>query len=207
MRVIAAIAAAAALLASLAAGARAAVPAPDAHDRALAAQLNQQAKTFRGIAGGTSQASQDSLDGCAPFKKDPSAAFSAFFLMIPVFLAEVVNQYGSQIRGLRSSLATMHPDAPLFRKWLAAEIGSLDLLLGFDNHGKKVDLCAAAQVMLDKKSTDADIFRVTGLHGTAFAQLFANTSSGALKTLNPQMRTFFVAAGLSAADAKTLTSS
>ena len=207
MRALAAVAAGAALLASVAGGVRAGTPTPDAHDRGLAAKLNAQAKTFRGIAGGTSKQSQDSLDNCAAFKKNPSAAFSAFFLLIPVFLAEVVNEYGPQIRALRASVATMHPDAPLFRKWLTAEIGSLDLLLGFDNHGKKVDLCMAAQVLLDKKSTDGDIYRVTGLHGTAIAQLFANKSSEALKTLNPQMRKFFVAAGLSAADAKTLTSS
>jgi hypothetical protein len=101
----------------------------------------------------------------------------------------------------------MHPDSPLFARWLSAEASSLSLLLQFDNHGKKVDLCAAASVLLDKKSGDADVYRVTGLHLTTIAQLFSSKASATLQKLNPQMQKFFVAAGLSPAGAKTLTSS
>jgi hypothetical protein len=191
----------------LAAQARAAAPSPDAHDRALAAQLNARAKTFRNIASATSQQSQDSLDRCPVFRKNPQDALSAFFLLIPVFLSEIVNDYGSEITDLRDAMTAMSPDSPLFRKWLTAETGNLTLLLQFDNHGKKVDLCKAAAVLLDTKSTGDDIFHVTGLRTTVIAQLFSNEASAAVTKLNPQMRPFLVAAGLSAADAKTLTSS
>jgi len=204
MRRVVAVAAAALIAAG---AAQAAAPAPDAHDRALAAQLNAKAKTFHSITGATSPSSQSSLDKCPAFKKKPADALSAFFLLIPVFLADVVNEYGPQIRDLRDTIGTMHPDSPLFRRWLTAQEGNLALLLQFDNHGKKVDLCAAAAVLLDRKSTDADIVRVTGFHATAIAQLFSNKTSAAVSKLNPQMRAFFVAAGLSPADAKTLTTS
>lgn len=195
-----------ALAVSAASTARAAAS-PDAHDRALAATLIAKAKTFQKLGGATSQGASSSLEHCPAFKKDPQKALSAFFLLIPVFLAEVVHDYGPQISDLRDSLDGMHPDSPLFRSWLTAESGSLSLLLQFDNHGKKVDLCEAANVLLAKTPSDADVYRVTGLHLATIGRLFSSKASASLQKLNPQMQKFFVAAGLSAADAKTLTSS
>ena len=61
-----------------------------------------------------------------------------------MFLTEIVNDYGPQIRDLRATVVAMHPHSPLFRRWLTAEAQTFSLLLQFDNHGKKVDLCQAA---------------------------------------------------------------
>ncbi len=134
-------------------------------------------------------------------------AFTALFLLVPVFLAEVVNEYGPQIRDLQATIGAMHPHSPLFRQWLAAESQAVGLMLQFDNHGKKVDYCEAAKVLLAKGSTDADIYRVTGLHAVMLAKLFGSKASSTVTRLNPSMRAFFVAAGLSAAQAQALTSS
>jgi hypothetical protein len=100
----------------------------------------------------------------------------------------------------------LHPHSALFRSWTAAEARDLALILKFDNHGKKIDLCQAAAVMLDKKTTPADIRRVIGIDPALIALLFQRPVSKTLTHLNPKMRAFFVAAGLPAADAKTLTS-
>jgi hypothetical protein len=191
---------------ALAGPAAAAAPKPDAHDRALVKQLNDKVTTFRNIASGT-QNGGNSLGKCAQFKGDPQQALGAVFVLIPVFLAEIVNEYGPQIRDLRDTIAAMHPDSPLFARWLAAEQQTFSLLLQFDNHGKKVDLCQAAKVMLDKHSTDADIYRTIGIHTMLIGRLFGSSASSTVNKLNPQMRAFFVAAGLTPADAKVLTSS
>jgi hypothetical protein len=60
--------------------------------------------------------------------------------------------------------------------------------------------------MLDKKSTPADVQRVLGIDPSLIAVLFQSPAGAALAGLNPQMRAFFIAAGLSKADAKILTS-
>jgi hypothetical protein len=190
---------------TVAAGASAAAPKPDAHDRALVSALNAKVATFRQISGGPQDESTQ-LDKCPVIKKDPSQALAAVFLLLPVLLTEVVNGYGAQIKGLRDTMASMHPDSALFAKWLAAEKGSLDLLLQFDNHGKKVDLCNALQVLQSKSSTDADIYRATGIHAVLIAKLFGDPATATLSKLNPRMRPFLVAAGLSVKDAKALTS-
>jgi hypothetical protein len=182
-----------------------AAPAPTAHDRALAAQLNAKVSTFRSISSNTAPA-DNPLEKCAVFHGDPKQALGALFVMIPVFLTQIVDEYGPQIRQLRETLRTMKPDSPLFRRWLAAEEGNISLLLQFDNHGKKVDLCTAVKVLLDKTSTDADVYRVTGIHIALIGRLFGSSQSQTLTKLNPQMRAFFLAAGISGADADALTS-
>jgi hypothetical protein len=183
-------------------------PKPDAHDRALARALDAKVKTFRAIAKQTGQSDslQKSLDQCSLLKKDPSQALGVFFALIPAFLAELVNDFGPQMRGLHVSLLGMHPHSVLFRKWTAAEGQDLALILKFDNHGKKIDLCKAAAVMLDKKTTPADIRRVIGIDPALIALVFQSPVSKTLTDLNPKMRAFFAAAGLSKADARTLTS-
>jgi hypothetical protein len=139
-------------------------------------------------------------------KKDPSQAFAALFALAPALLVELVNDYGPELRDLRGTIAGMQPHSALFRKWTTAETAEFDLILQFDNHGKKIDLCEAATVMLDKKSTAADIHRVLGIDPILVAKLFTSSATSAATKLDPQMRAFFVAAGLSAKDAKTLTS-
>jgi hypothetical protein len=190
---------------ALVGAAAAATVGPDAHDRALAAELNEKVTTFRNIAAGTENGGS-SLQKCAQFKNDPQQALGAVFVLIPVFLTQIVNDYGPEIRDLRDTVASMRPHSPLFARWLDAEGQTFSLLLQFDNHGKKVNLCRAAKVLLDQRSTDADIYRVIGIHTVLIGRLFGSTASQTVSKLNPQMRTFFVAAGLTPSDAKILTS-
>lgn len=203
-----ALTAALAVAAIAAAAALGAAPSPDAHDRALARQLDAKVQTFRKIAaqaGGSDELKQ-SLDRCPLLKKDPGQAFAALFALLPALLTQIVNDYGPQIRDVQRTVSSMHPDAPLFRQWLRAENQSFALILRFDNHGKKIDLCEAATVMLDKKSTAEDIHRLLGIDPALIGLIFKSPASATLTKLNPRMRTFFVAAGISKADAKVLTS-
>ena len=80
----------------------------------------------------------------------------------------------------------MHPHSALFRKWTAAEGQDLALILKFDNHGKKIDLCHAATVMLDKKTTAADIRRVIGIDPTLIALVFQSPVSKTLDEPEPE---------------------
>ena len=199
----------AAALASLASGAAlAAAPTPDAHDRALAKALDAKVKTFQKLVAqsGANDSFQRSLDKCPVMKKDPSQEFAAAFALLPVVLIELVNDYGPQLRALRQTLLAMHPHSSLFSRWTTGVAGYFDQILQFDNHGKRVDLCDAATVMLDKKSTAADIHRVLGIDPSLIAKLFQSPASSPPTQLAPRMQRFFVAAGLSANDAKTLTS-
>jgi hypothetical protein len=202
------IAVAATFAAILAGPISAASPKPDAHDRALAARLDAKVQTFKKIAAKTAGGSslQQSLDQCAFMKKDPGQAFAALFALLPALLTQLVNDFRPQLQDIHRTVRGMDPHSALFKKWATAEGQSFALILRFDNHGKKVDLCEAATVMLDKKSTADDVHQVLGIDPALVAQLFQSPASATLTKLNPQMRTFFVAAGLSPAHAKALTS-
>ena len=189
--------------------ATAAAPRPDAHDRALVHQLAAKVAGFQAVAkaSGSSSSVESDLKKCPAFKKDPSKALGAVFALLPALLIDVVNQYKPQLTDLHTTASRMRPDAPVFRTWLTAETQSLGLLLKFDNHGKKIDYCKAAQVMLDKKSTAADIRAVLGVDPALIATLFGSGSSKintTLTRLKPQMIAFFVAAGLSKKTATAL---
>jgi hypothetical protein len=195
-------------VAALAASTALADPQPDAHDSALAARLAAKVNTFKQVAqdenGGPSL--KQSLNDCPLMKKDPSQAFAAVFALLPAVLTQMVNDFGPQLRDVQQTLLSMHPHSHLFQRWVTASQQSFTLLLRFDNHGKKVDLCQAATVMLDKHSTAADIHDVLGIDPALIPKLFQSSSTATVTKLDPQMRTFFRAAGLSRADAKTLTS-
>ncbi|HEX4518788.1 MAG TPA: hypothetical protein VH063_04310 [Gaiellaceae bacterium] len=191
----------------LSAASFAATAKPDSHDRALAALLSAKVTTFKQFAGSPDQSLQKSLDSCALIKKNPKDAFAAIFALLPVILIDVVNEYGPELRALRNSLGAMDPDSPLFAQWLSAEGSDLSLILQFDNHGKKIDLCDAATVLLDKKTTAAELQRVLGIDPALLAKIFTSPVSARLEKLNPKMRTFLIAAGVSRKNAATLTSS
>ena len=117
--------------------AAATAPRPDAHDRALALKLGGTVATFQAVTSKTSDDNQlqKTLKNCAFLKKDPAQAFAAVFALVPVLLINVVSQYKSPLTDVRDTLTKMRPHAPLFRRWLAAEVQSLNLILQFDNHG------------------------------------------------------------------------
>ena len=196
------------MIALVAAGAAAAAR-PDAHDRVLVHRLQAEANAFAALA---SRAGNEdpALEKCSFMKtKDAAKAFAAAFAVLPALIVQIVGEYKPQFTELRQVLAGMHPDSRLFAKWIAAERQNLGLLLRFDNGGKPIDLCKAGEVMLSKSSTAADVRAVLGIDPALVAKLFTSNQSGSQSTiarLNPQMRTFFVQAGLSAKAAKALTS-
>lgn len=199
------------LLAALAvAGAAGAATArPDAHDRLLVQQLGAKISSFKSLTAGENGDKSDLLNRCSAFKNDPAKAFAAAFAMLPALIVDVVNRYRPQLQDVRDTLASMRPNSPLFQQWLRAEGDSFDLLLQFDNHGKKIDYCKAAQVMLSGHPSPAAIRDVLGIDPALIAKLFAagaQAPSATLKKLNPQMRPFFVAGGLTRAQATALTS-
>jgi hypothetical protein len=201
--------AAAALVAALAlatAGAAAAASGPTPHDRALARQLATQVGTFRKVASSTSD--DLALKSCAYLETHPSQAFAAMIAVLPALLIDVVAAYKPQLLELHKTLARMRPDSPLFARWLAAELQSFDLLLQFDNGGRQIDLCKAAEVMTSKTATRAQVQGVLGIDPRVIAKLVSSVSKASNQTeatLSPKIRAFFVAAGLTAKQATALT--
>jgi hypothetical protein len=184
--------------------ASATAPTPDAHDRALAKQLAAQVAALSKLSTVTDN-SDDRLNvelkGCKGLGKTPGQSFAVVFAMLPVLLVEGVNKIRPQLLEVRNTIAPMRPHADLFRRWLAAEQVGLDEILAFDNHGKKIDYCAAAKVMLAKNSKDSDVRAVLGVSLAQIGSLFSSTSPSAkagvvVKKLNPQMRAFLLAAGV-----------
>lgn len=191
--------------------AAAATPRPDAHDRALARQLAAKVVELQQVAT-ASQKGDDritkALQGCKGLAKTPKDSFAVVFAMLPVLLIDLVNQMRPLLLEVRATIGGMHPHAVLFRRWLSGETANLDQILAFDNHGKKIDYCAAAKVMLAKNATDAQVQAVLGVPLSRIKALFSAMSSPASATvtkLNPQMRTFLVAAGVRRSVAVQLT--
>jgi hypothetical protein len=182
-------------------------PAPDAHDRALATRLAAEVATFRALATPGSSSASPALKSCAALKgASADKEFAAAFAVTPVLLGELVHRFRPQFVTLRDTVGALHPDSPLFRRWIAALGESVALTLRFDTRGKKIDLCKAAAVILDKSSTAADWRRAVGFGPALFSRLFDSKAEATLTALNPKMRAFLVAAGLSPQSAKTLTS-
>jgi hypothetical protein len=201
----------AALAAATAASASA--PAPDAHDRGLARQLAAEVSALSRLSAVTDNSNErldKELKGCKGLGKSPAQSFAVVFAMLPVLLIEGVNQLRPQLLQVRSTIAPMRPHADLFRRWLAAERVGLDAILAFDNHGKKIDYCAAAKVMLAKSSKDADVRAVLGVSLAQVKQLFSSSSASSkanatVTKLNPRMQAFLLAAGVPRAVAVKLT--
>ncbi len=191
--------------------AAAATPAPDAHDRAVARQLAAKVVELQKLTtaskGGDDRITK-ALQGCKALGKTPADSFDVVFAMLPVLLIEVVNEIRPQLLDLRTAIAAMHPHAPLFRRWLTGERMNLDQILTFDNHGKKIDYCAAAKVMLAKNASNAQVQAVLGVSLSRIKELFSGRSSQASTTvskLNPRMRAFLIAAGVRRSVAVQLT--
>jgi hypothetical protein len=181
-------------------------PAPDVHDRALAAKLDAGVATLRKLASSSSSPSDAALKNCPSLKgKGADKQFAAAFAVAPVLLGEVVHRFKPQLLTLQQTVEAIHPDSPLFARWIAALRQSLTLTLEFDSHGRKVDLCQAATVILDKSSTPAEWQRVVGFGPVQFSKLFNSKAGATLTKLDPKMRPFFVAAGISSQDAEALT--
>lgn len=179
--------------------------APDTHDRALAHKLNKSIATLRALS-----KSSKSIDALMPKKcaslNGSDQQFAAAIALTPVLLGQAVHQYKAQLVSLRNTIVGMHPDSPLFAQWIGALQQDFALILQLDTHGRKIDFCKAAGVILDKSSTPAQWRRATGMDPALLARFFDNKSQAKLTALGPKMKSFFVAAGLSAQDAATLTS-
>ena len=138
--------------------AAATTPKPDAHDRALAQQLAAKVESLKKLTA-TSNSGDDritnELKGCKTLGKTPADSFAVVFAMLPVLLIDIVNEIRPILIDIRDTIAGMHPHNAVFRRWLAAEGAGVDQILTFDNHGKKIDYCAAVKVMLAKSPSDA----------------------------------------------------
>ena len=201
-----------ALLALAAASATsAATPKPDAHDRALARQLAAKVTSLQKVSSasnGNDDRITNGLKGCSALGKTPADSFAVVFAMLPVLLIDVVNEIRPLLVDVRDTIGAMHPHARLFRRWLTAEKAGVDQILTFDNHGKKIDYCAAAKVMLAKNPSDKQIRSALGIDPAKIKELFSgpSTQAGAtVKKLNPQMRAFLLAAGVRRSVAVQLT--
>jgi hypothetical protein len=196
---------AAAVLAPAAAGASS----PDTHDRALMAQLEAKVAQYEAL-GSNSSADIDALmSKCDLVKKNPSQALKVMFAFLPIAVIELVQRYRGPFEDIRQTLASMHPDSPLFRRWVAAELREVQFLLQFGNGGKKIDPCNAVHVILSAHSTPAQIRSALGIEPTLLARLIARSTTGHeadLKRLDPPMRKFFLAGGVSRKHAVALTS-
>ena len=182
---------------------------PDAHDRTLAAQLNAKVATFGALVGqsGENALIKAELKHCAPFEtKDPGKAFAAAFALLPALMVRLVDDYKPQLTELVQTVEAMHPDSPLFRRWAAALGRSYCARAQVRQSRDENRPLPATTVILDKTLTAADYRRALGIDPVLVAELFQSTSSQTVTTLDPQMRSFFLAAGLSAETAKTLTS-
>jgi len=127
---------------------------------------------------------------------------------MPRLLIDVVNQMRPLLLDVRATIGALHPHAVLFRRWLAGERANVDQILAFDNHGRKIDYCAAAKVMLAKNPTDAQVKAALGVPDSRIKALLSGTSSQASSTvtkLDPQMRLFLIAAGVRRSVAVQLT--
>ena len=126
-------------------------PVPDAHDRALIANLDTKVTTFRKLAAerGDDSKVDESLKTCPAVQKDPSQAFGAVLVLLPALLAELVNEYRPQLTEVHDTLTAMRPHSRLFRRWVTAKARASADILQFDNHGKKINYCDAATVLLN----------------------------------------------------------
>jgi len=197
-----------ALLVPAAAGA-AAAPSPDGHDRALMAQLEAKVAQYEGLGSNSSDDIDKLMSKCGLVKKDPSQALGVAFAFVPIAVIELVQRYHGPFVDIRQTLSTMQPHSSLFRRWVAAELRELDFLLRFDNGGKKIDPCAAVRVMLSKSPSPAQVRSALGVDPALLAQLLARSTRGHasdLKQLDPPMRKFLLAGGVSEKHADALTS-
>lgn len=196
---------------AFAAAAAGGTPVPDAHDRAAAHALAAKVVELQGLTTASKGADDritKSLKGCKALGKTPAQSFAVVFAMLPVLLIDIVNELRPQILDLRATIDRLHPHASLFRRWLAAERVGIVEILAFDNHGKKIDYCAAAKVLLAKKPSDAQVKAVLGIPLSRLQRLSTSGSSKAQKTvsaLNPAMRRFLIAAGVRRSIAVQLT--
>lgn len=191
--------------------AAATTPKPDAHDRTLAQQLAAKVESLKKLTASTDSGDDritNELKGCKTLGKTPADSFAVFFAMLPVLLIDLVNEIRPILIDIRDTIDGMHPHNAVFRRWLAAEGAGVDQILTFDNHGTKIDYCAAAKVMLAKNPSDAQIRLALGVDPAKVKNLFSGASTQAsetVKKLNPQMRAFLIAAGVRRSVAVQLT--
>jgi hypothetical protein len=196
---------------SVVTGATAATPKPDAHDRAAAQRLAAEVAALQKLAtaaSGSDDTITKALAGCKGIGKTPGESFAVVFAMLPVLLIDVVNEIRPLLLRARASIASLDPHSPLFKQWLSAQQVNLDLILSLDNHGKKIDYCAAAKTMLAKNPSDAQVTAVLGVSLARIKALFSKRSARAgqtVKELNPEMRVFLIAAGVPRSVASKLT--
>jgi hypothetical protein len=181
-----------------------AVRAPDAHDRALMSRLEAKVQEYEAL-GPSSNVTDSTVAQCAFVKKDPAKGFAAAFAVLPVDVIELVTRFRGPFRDIQRTLLSVDPHDGLFRRWVAAERAEVALLLSFDNGGKTIDVCHAARLLMEKHPPPAEVREVLGINPSLVPLLFRRTSTSPLSKLNPAMRAFFIAGGVSKKHAEALT--
>jgi hypothetical protein len=191
------------LLAALASTASAA-RVPDAHDRALMAQLEAKVAEYHTV--GKSTSVDHSLEKCSFVKGDVSKAFAATIAALPAIVAQLVHRYRAAFDDIEQTLASMRPDDAVFRRWVAAMHDDVAFLIRFDNGGKKIDLCRAADAVLHNRVSEFS--QVLGLPASLVKRFLTRELGGqgaALKRLDTEMRPFLIAGGVSPEHAGEMT--
>jgi hypothetical protein len=144
---------------------------------------------------------------CAFVKQDPSKEIAASLAAIPVYVIEFVTKFKKPFLDIQRTLVSSHPHDDLFRRWVAAERAELAFLLRFDNGGKAIDLCKAAQILMQDQPKPAELRAVLGIDPALVPQALSRAlaTKSPLSKLNPPMRTFFIAGGVSRKHAEQLT--
>jgi hypothetical protein len=171
------------------------------------ARLEAKVQLYAGI-GSPSGAADSKVKQCAFVKQDPSKEFAASFALVPVDVIESVTKLKRPLLDMQRTLVSMQPHDDLFRRWVSAERAELAFLLRFDNGGKAIDVCKAAQLLMQKQPPPAEVRAALGIDPALVPQAFlrALTTKSPLSKLNPPMRAFFIAGGVSKKNAEQLTS-
>jgi hypothetical protein len=196
-----------AIAAGVLASTASAAPRPDAHDRALMAQLEGKVVQYENFGSNSTGDIEALMRKCGFAKGDPSHELSVVFALLPISV--IVQELHDPFTDIEQMLSTMRPHSALFRSWVVAERNEVAFLLRFDNGGKKIDECKAARVLLSKQPRPAQIKAALGVEPALVAQLILRSTTGAgsgLQRLNPPMRAFLLAGGVSQKHAEALTS-
>jgi hypothetical protein len=170
------------------------------------ARLEAKVQLYAGL-GSSSAAADSKVKQCAFVKQDPSKEFAASIAVVPVEVIELVTKFKRPFLDMQRTLVSMHPHDDLFRRWVAAERAELAFLLRFDNGGKTIDVCKAAQLLMQKQPPPAEVRAALGIDPALVPQAFlrALTTKSPLSKLNQPMRVFFIAGGVSKKHAEQLT--
>ena len=175
---------------------------PDAHDRALVAELvgayasagSAAQQRLRGFGNATIMKKLSSCPGSkSKLKKDPLAVV---FGLLPAMLIDVIHQVTPELSAYERRLSGLRPDSPVFKSWLTLSQQQMQALLALGRASSGVDYCKAATALLDK--SQSGYLAALGLSPDEASKLRAlNQGTGsAAKKVRSSFRAFLLGDGL-----------